>query len=203
MALVGKHAPDFDVKAVINGNEVIDSYTLSQFRGSKYVLLFFYPLDFTFVCPTELHAFQEKLSEFEARDVQVIGCSVDSWFSHVAWLDTPKSKGGIQGVQYPILSDFNKEISTVYGVLNQELGAAYRGLFLMDKEGIVRHELVNDLPLGRNVDEALRVVDALQFTEKHGEVCPANWNKGDKSMTADQDGLEVYFNSEESTLTVN
>ncbi|RAP32056.1 thioredoxin peroxidase [Candidatus Marinamargulisbacteria bacterium SCGC AG-414-C22] len=201
--LVGKKAPDFDVKAVINGGDVVDSYTLSQFQGEKYVVLFFYPLDFTFVCPTELHAFQEKLAEFKLKNVEVVGCSVDSWFSHKAWLETPKIKGGIQGVTYPIISDFNKEISTAYDVLKEDLGASYRGLFLIDKEGIVRHQVVNDLPLGRNVDEALRLVDALQFTEKHGEVCPANWTQGQQSMKANQEGLEEYFATEEkNTVSV-
>lgn len=200
MALVGKQAPDFDVKAVINGGEVVDSYTLSQHKG-KYVVLFFYPLDFTFVCPTELHAFQEKLDAFKAKNVELIGCSVDSWFSHVAWLNTPKSQGGIQGVTYPILSDFQKTIARDYDVLVEDaeegnFGAAFRGLFLIDKEGIVRHQVINDLPLGRNVDEALRMVDALQFNETHGEVCPANWNAGDKAMKADQDGLKDYFQTE-------
>jgi peroxiredoxin (alkyl hydroperoxide reductase subunit C) len=193
--LVGKEAPNFDEKAVINGGEVVDSFTLNQFRG-KYVVLFFYPLDFTFVCPTELHAFQSKLAEFESRNVQVIGCSVDSWFSHAAWLNTPKLKGGIQGVTYPLVSDFNKEISRSYDVLKEDLGASYRGLFLIDKDGIVRHQVINDLPLGRNVDEALRMVDALQFTEEHGEVCPANWAQGEKSMKADTEGLHAYFNDE-------
>ena len=193
--LVGKEAPNFDEKAVINGGEVVDSFTLNQFRG-KYVVLFFYPLDFTFVCPTELHAFQTKLAEFESRNVQVIGCSVDSWFSHAAWLNTPKLKGGIQGVTYPLVSDFNKEISKSYDVLKEDLGASYRGLFLIDKDGIVRHQVINDLPLGRNVDEALRMVDALQFTEEHGEVCPANWAQGEKSMKADTEGLHAYFNDE-------
>ena len=202
MSLIGKEAPQFDVKAVVNGGEVVDSYTLAQQKG-KYVVLFFYPLDFTFVCPTELHAFQEKLSEFESRNVQLIGCSVDSWFSHVAWLDTPIEKGGIQGVKYPILSDFNKTISRDYEVLCEELGASYRGLFLIDKEGIVRHQLINDLPLGRNVDEVLRMVDALQFNETHGEVCPANWRQGEKAMTADKDGLALYFNSDKKTVVVN
>ena len=201
MNLIGKQAPDFDVKAVVNGKDVVENYTLSQFKG-KYVVLFFYPLDFTFVCPTELHAFQEKLGDFESKNTQVIGCSVDSWFSHQAWLNTPKAKGGIQGVSYPILSDFHKSISKDYDVLNEELGASYRGLFLIDKEGIVRHQLINDLPLGRSVDEALRLVDALQFTEKHGEVCPANWRAGEKSMTADTEGLETYFATEKEVLSV-
>eukprot|EP01051_Picozoa_sp_SAG22_P016897 SAG22_NODE_2488_length_2517_cov_1.764268_3_plen_197_part_00 len=190
--LVGKKAPDFTVKAVVNGGEVKDAVTLSDYRG-KYVVLFFYPLDFTYVCPTELHAFQEKLAEFEKRNTQVIGCSVDSWFSHVAWLKTPKKQGGIEGIQYPILSDFNKEISKAYDVLCDDLGASYRGLFLIDTNGVVRHQVVNDLPLGRNVDEALRMLDALQFFEKNGEVCPANWNQGEKAMAPNETGLNSYF----------
>ena len=202
MNLIGKKAPDFDVKAVINGNQVIDHMSMSEFEG-KYVVLFFYPLDFTFVCPTELHAFQEKLAEFEAKNTQVIGCSVDSWFSHQAWLNTPKAKGGIQGITYPILSDFNKTISKDYDVLNEELGAAYRGLFLIDKDGVVRHQLINDLPLGRNVDEALRLVDALQFTEKHGEVCPANWQAGKESMKPTSEGLEQFFGAEDKKPVVS
>lgn len=192
--LVGKQAPNFDVKAVINGSEVVDHYTLSSLKG-KYVVLFFYPFDFTFVCPTELHAFQEKLAEFEARNVQVLGCSTDSHHSHRAWLSTPKLKGGIQGITYPILADFNKEIATAYDVLVEDLGAAYRGLFLIDQAGIVRHQVVNDLPLGRNVDEALRMVDALQFNEQYGEVCPANWNKGDTALKASSEGVQAYFST--------
>jgi peroxiredoxin 2/4 len=190
--LVGKEAPDFDVKAVVDGNEIVNSYTLHQCRG-KYVVLFFYPKDFTFVCPTELHAFQDKLSEFEARDVQVLGCSVDSEFSHHAWLNTPKGKGGIEGVKYPLLADFNKTIARDYDVLDDGSGAAYRGLFLIDTNGVVKHQLVNDMPLGRSVEEALRLVDALQYVEKHGEVCPANWTKGDRAMTANKSGLDDYF----------
>ncbi|MBT6121343.1 peroxiredoxin [bacterium] len=190
--LVGKKAPDFTAKAVIDGGEVVDSYKLSDLRG-KYTVLFFYPLDFTFVCPTELHAFQEKLGEFETRNTQVVAVSVDSWFSHAAWLNTPKDKGGIQGVTYPIVSDFNKQISKDFDVLVEGLGAAYRGLFLIDKDGIVRHQVVNDLPLGRSVEETLRMVDALQFTEEHGEVCPANWTKGKKAMKPNTDGLTTYF----------
>tara|TARA_B100000586_G_scaffold249770_1_gene207880 strand:- start:36 stop:623 length:588 start_codon:yes stop_codon:yes gene_type:complete len=190
--LVGKPAPEFDVKAVINGGEIVDSYTLSALKG-KNVILFFYPLDFTYVCPTELHAFQDKLDAFESRNVQVVACSVDSWFSHVAWLNTPKNEGGIQGIKYPILSDFNKTIAMDYDVLVDGLGAAYRGLFLIDKDGIVRHQVVNDLPLGRNIDEVLRMVDALLFTEKHGEVCPANWQEGRKAMAPNTDGLKAYF----------
>ncbi len=189
--LVGKPAPDFKAKAV-TGNRIVENFSLIHFRG-KYVVFFFYPLDFTFVCPTELHAFQEKLEEFEKRNAQVIGCSVDSCFSHYAWLNSPKSKGGIQGVDYPIVSDLNKTISKDYGVLNQQEGIAYRGLFLIDREGIVRHQLVNDLPLGRSVDETLRILDALTYFEKHGEVCPANWQHGKKSMQPSQEGLERYF----------
>ena len=189
--LVGKKAPEFNLKAVIKGR-IEDQYALSSLRG-KYVVLFFYPLNFTFVCPTELHAFQERLSDFEKRGAQVIGCSVDSCFSHSAWLNTPRSQGGIEGIEYPILSDINKHIARAYDVLKEDEGIAYRGLFLIDKEGIVRHQIVNDLPLGRSVDEALRMIDALSFFETNGEVCPANWSQGKKSMKASQDGLVAYF----------
>ncbi len=190
--LVGKQAPAFAAKAVENG-KIVENYSLEDLKG-HYVLFFFYPLDFTFVCPTELHAFQEKLAEFEARNCKVVGCSVDSWYSHLAWIGTPKEKGGIEGVTYPIVSDLSKEISKNYDVLKEDEGIAYRGLFLIDKEGVVRHQLVNDLPLGRSVDEALRMVDALVFHEKHGEVCPANWKEGAKAMAPTQDGLISYFN---------
>lgn len=189
--LVGKKAPEFKAKAIVN-NQVKDSLSLSDYHG-KYVIFFFYPLDFTFVCPTELHAFQEKLPEFEQRGAQVIGCSIDSWFSHLAWLNTPKSKGGIQGITYPLVSDIHKTISRSFEVLKEEDGIAYRGLFLIDQKGVIRHQLVNDLPLGRNVDEALRVLDALIFHEKHGEVCPANWKTGAKSMKPTEQGLAEYF----------
>lgn len=188
--LVGKQAPDFTLKAVVNGK--IEDFSLSKLERD-YLLLFFYPLDFTFVCPTELHAFQERLQEFLDRDVEVVGCSVDSCFSHLAWLNTPQSKGGIQGISYPLLSDLNKSLARAYNVLNEEEGIAYRGLFLIDKKRIVRHQIVNDLPLGRSVDEAIRMVDALIFHEEQGEVCPANWQKGKRSMKATQDGLEEYY----------
>lgn len=168
--LVGKKAPEINAKAV-KGTQIIENFNLTQFRG-KHVILFFYPLDFTFVCPTELHAFQEKISDFENRNTQIIGCSVDSCFSHLAWLNTPKSKGGIQGVEYPIISDMSKTISKNYDVLISEEGIAYRGLFLIDKEGIIRHQVINDLPLGRSIDEALRILDAWIFFEEHGDVCP-------------------------------
>lgn len=190
-SLLGKKAPQFKSKAV-QKDRIIDDFSLNDFLG-KYVLFFFYPLDFTFVCPTELHAFQEKLGEFEKRNAQIVACSVDSWYSHFAWLQTPKNKGGIQGVVYPIVSDLNKEISKAYNVLKEEEGIAYRGLFLLDKQGIVRHLLINDLPLGRSIDEALRILDALIFHEKHGEVCPANWTQGEKAMLPTQEGLVTYF----------
>lgn len=193
MVLVNRQAPDFTAKAVIN-NKIVDEFKLSDYRG-KYVVLFFYPLDFTFVCPTELHAFQEKLEEFEKKNVQLIAISTDSWFSHAAWARMPKTQGGIEGVTYPLVSDFNKTIAREYGVLIEDMGVALRGLFLIDKEGIVQHQVVNNLPLGRNVDEVLRMVEALQFTEQYGEVCPANWNKGKKGMKADEDGLKEYFSA--------
>ena len=179
---------------------------MEQYKGNKYVVFFFYPMDFTFVCPTELHAFQEKLAEFEKRNVAVVGCSVDSQHSHFAWLNTPKNQGGIQGVTYPIVADLSKSISESFGVLAgsyapDENGnwvcegtpVAYRGLFLIDKEGVVRHSVINDLPLGRSVDEAIRVVDALQHFEEFGEVCPANWSKGKDALKATEDGVASYL----------
>jgi len=204
--LVGKKAPLFEADAVTNGGEFIERFSLERYIGKKYVVFFFYPLDFTFVCPTELLAFQEKLGEFEKRNVAVVGCSVDSKFSHWAWLNTPKNMGGIQGVKYPIVSDLSKTISANYDVLAGEYSSsdegnlefeggavAFRGLFLIDKQGIVRHQIVNDLPLGRNINEALRMVDALQFFEENGEVCPANWQKGDEGMKASSDGVADYL----------
>lgn len=190
--LVGRQAPEFNVEAVASGSQFVDSCKLSDYRG-KYVVLFFYPLDFTFVCPTELHAFQEKLDEFAKRNVEVIGCSVDSKFSHLAWLRTPRNRGGIEGVTYTLLSDINKTVSKEYDVLDAGGSVSLRGLFLIDKEGVVRHQVVNDLGLGRNIDEVIRMIDALQFTEQYGEVCPANWNKGDKSMKPSDEGLKDYF----------
>ena len=191
--LVGKQAPDFTAKAV-EGGKIVDSFKLSNYRG-KYIVLFFYPLDFTFVCPTELHAFSDKLAEFKERGVEVIGCSVDSHFSHLSCLNTKKTDGGIQGIKYPIVADINKTIARDYDVLVDGAGIAYRGLFLIDKNFVVRHQLVNDLPLGRNVDETLRMVDAVQYYEKNGEVCPANWTKGEKAMKPNQEGLKEYFKS--------
>jgi peroxiredoxin (alkyl hydroperoxide reductase subunit C) len=193
MSLVGQKVPEFKAKAVVK-DKIFEDFCLSDFSG-KYVVFFFYPLNFTFVCPTELHAFQEKLKSFEQRNAQVIGCSVDSCFSHAAWLNTPKEKGGIQGVSYPLVSDLNKSISKSFEVLKEDEGIAYRGLFLIDKEGFVRHQLVNDLPLGRCVDETLRLLDALIFHELHGEVCPANWSAGSKAMKPTNQGLSEYFRS--------
>ncbi len=206
MSLVGKKAPVFKAAAVVNGEEIVENFSLEQFIGKKHVVFFFYPMDFTFVCPTELLAFQEQLTEFEKRNTAVVGCSVDSKFSHYAWLQTPKNKGGINGVKYPLVADFSKTIAANYGVLAgdfdySETGefvfngnpVAYRGLFLIDKNGNVRHQLVNDLPLGRNVEEALRMVDALQYFEENGEVCPANWTKGKDALKATKEGVANYL----------
>jgi peroxiredoxin (alkyl hydroperoxide reductase subunit C) len=191
MALVGKKAPLFKASAVINGEEIVDNFSLEQYIGKKHVVFFFYPKDFTFVCPTELHAFQEKLGEFEKRGVAIVGCSTDTEQSHWGWLQLDKKQGGIKGITYPLVADTTKIISINFDTLlgdydvneNGDLFAtgdmiAFRGLFLIDKAGVVRHQLINDLPLGRNVDEALRMVDALQYFEEKGEVCPANWTKG-------------------------
>ncbi|HTL12801.1 MAG TPA: peroxiredoxin [Bdellovibrionota bacterium] len=187
--LTGKKAPGFRAQAVFGKD--IKEIQLADYQG-KYVILFFYPLDFTFVCPTELHAFQSRLSQFKERGVEVLGCSVDSHFSHWAWLQTPKGKGGIEGVTYGLVSDLGGKISRDYDVLNDE-GVAYRGLFLIDRNGVVRHQLVNDLPLGRSVDEAIRMVDALQHFEKNGEVCPADWHKGEQAMKATHESVGAYL----------
>lgn len=203
--LVGKKAPSFTAKAV-QRETIIENFSLEQFLGKKYVVFFFYPKDFTFVCPTELHRFQEEIAEFEKRDVAVVGCSTDSEFSHWAWLNTPRDKGGIEGVTYPLVADINKTISEAYDVLagqefideegNREVEGelvAYRGLFLIDKQGVVRHQVVNDMPLGRSIRECLRVIDALQHFEQFGEVCPMDWQKGEKAMTADHEGVSSYL----------
>ncbi len=205
-SLIGRKAPHFEATAVVNGKDIVSDFSLEQYIGKKYVIFFFYPMDFTFVCPTELHAFQEKLEEFEKRNVAVVGCSVDSEYSHYSWLQMPKKEGGIQGVTYPIVSDFSKSISEKFGVLAgcykpDDSGewvcdgapVAYRGLFLIDKEGNIRHCVINDLPLGRSVDEAIRVVDALQHFEEYGEVCPANWSKGKDAMKGSTDGVADYL----------
>ena len=195
--LVGKPAPDFTATAVFGNNE-IKELKLSSLRG-KHVVLFFYPLDFTFVCPSELIAFDHRLAEFQKRGVEVIGCSIDSQFTHLAWKNTPVEKGGIGQVGYPLVADLNHAICQAYDV--QTGGSvALRGSFLIDKNGVVQHQVVNNLPLGRDIDEMLRVVDALQFTEEHGEVCPAGWNKGKKGMNASTAGVAKYLAENASTL---
>ena len=188
--LVTRQAPDFAAQAVLP-DDSFDELTLSSYRG-KYVVVFFYPLDFTFVCPTEIIAFDRAVEKFEARNCQVLGISVDSHFTHLAWKKTPRDQGGIGPIRYPLVADLNKGISRDYGVLLDD-GIALRGLFLIDKEGVVRHALVNDLPLGRNVDEVLRLLDALQFTEEHGEVCPANWREGEEAMKPTAEGVAEYL----------
>jgi len=207
-SLIGKKAPAFSADAVVNGGEFVENFSLEQYVGKKEVIFFFYPLDFTFVCPTELLAFQAKLGEFEKRGVAVVGCSVDSKFSHWAWLNTEKNVGGIKGVTYPLVSDLSKTIAENFGVLAGEydfneagesifVGApvAFRGTFLIDKAGVIRHSVINDLPLGRSIDESLRMVDALQYFEKHGEVCPANWKEGEDAMTASTEGVAEYLSA--------
>jgi peroxiredoxin (alkyl hydroperoxide reductase subunit C) len=189
--LVGKQAPDFTAAAVLGNNE-ITTITLSEFTKGKYTVLFFYPLDFTFVCPSELIAFDNRLEEFKKRNVEVIGVSIDSAFTHSAWKNTPVEKGGIGQVGYTLVADVKHEIAKAYDVESAD-GVAFRGTFLIDKEGKVRHQYINDLPLGRNVDEFIRLVDALQFTEEHGEVCPAGWQKGSKGMTPNAAGVASYL----------
>lgn len=204
--LVGKKAPLFTASAVIKGYEIVNDFSLQDYIGKQYVILFFYPKDFTFVCPTELHAFQEKLSEFEKRNCAVIACSTDTEQSHWGWLQLSKKMGGIQGVTYPLVADTNKTISAAYDVLNGSYAQdeegnlvadaemiAYRGLFLIDTKGIVQHQLVNNLPLGRNVDEAIRMLDALIFTEENGEVCPANWNREKEGLKATHEGIAEFL----------
>jgi peroxiredoxin 2/4 len=206
--LVGKKAPSFKAQAVINGGEIVDNFSLDQYLGKKYVVLFFYPKDFTFVCPTELHAFQEALAEFEKQDTVVVACSTDTEQSHWGWLQLEKNKGGIKGITYPIVADTSKTISANFDVLNGEYFydennqmqatselIAYRGLFLIDKLGVVQHQLVNNLPLGRNIGEALRVVEALRFFEEVGEVCPANWSVGKSGMKANHEGVAEYLSA--------
>jgi peroxiredoxin (alkyl hydroperoxide reductase subunit C) len=189
--LVQKPAPDFKATAVVNGQ--FKDINLSTYRGDKYVVLYFYPLDFTFVCPTEIIAFNDKVKEFEKRNAIILGVSVDSQYTHLAWINTPRKQGGLGGLDYPLVSDLTKKIAADYGVLTADGAVALRGLFLIDREGLVRHELVNDLPIGRSVDEALRVLDALQHFEVHGEVCPANWQAGGQTMQPDPKGALKYF----------
>lgn len=190
-ALVTQQAPEFTAQTVMPDNSIVEK-SLSDLRGGKYAVLFFYPLDFTFVCPSEIIAFDKKLDEFKKRDCVVIGASVDSHYTHLAWKNTPRDQGGIGNVQFPLVADLSKDIAEAYGVL-VEGTVALRGLFLIDREGVVRHCVINDLPLGRNVDEAIRMVDALQFTEQHGEVCPANWHPGEEGMDASPEGVAKYL----------
>jgi peroxiredoxin (alkyl hydroperoxide reductase subunit C) len=191
--LVTRPAPDFTATAVLADNTFKEDFKLSDLRG-KYVLLFFYPLNFTFVCPSEILAFNKAVDQFEENNCQLVGISIDSHFSHLAWKNTPINEGGIGQIRYPLVSDLSKSISRDYGVL-LDAGIALRGLFLIDREGIIRHQVVNDLPLGRNVNEALRILHALQFTEKHGEVCPANWNKGEEAMKPTAEGVAAYLSA--------
>jgi len=189
--LVTKPAPDFTATAVMPDSTFKEDFKLSDYRG-KYVLLFFWPLDFTFVCPSEVIAFDRAVDRFRAKDCEIVGCSIDSQFTHFAWKNTPANQGGIGDVQFPLVADITKQISRDYGVLFED-SVALRGLFLIDKEGVVRHALVNDLPLGRSVDEAMRILDALQFTEKYGEVCPANWHEGEEGMKPTAEGVAEYL----------
>ncbi len=197
--LVGKVAPDFTAAAVMPNNEIIDNFNLHSYLRGKIGVLFFYPLDFTFVCPSEIIAFSNRATEFKARDAEIIGVSVDSKYTHLAWKNTEINKGGIGQIGYPLVSDLTKSIARSYDVLMGE-AVALRGTFLIDQQGIVRHQVVNDLPLGRNVDEALRMVDALKFFQENGEVCPAGWNKGKEGMKADAKGVADYLSNNASKL---
>lgn len=189
--LVTKSAPDFTATAVMGDNSFKDDFKLSDYRG-KYVILFFYPLDFTFVCPSEIIAFDKALAKFQEKNCEVIGVSIDSQFTHWAWKNTLVNEGGIGNIQYPLVADLDKSISRQYGVLI-DMGVALRGTFLIDKEGVIRHSVINDLPLGRSIDEAMRMVDALEFHETHGDVCPANWKEGEDAMTPTAEGVAKYL----------
>jgi len=188
-AFVSQPAPDFTAKAYVDGG--FQDITLSKYKGRK-VVLFFYPLDFTFVCPTEINAFTDSIAEFKKRNTEVIGVSVDSHFTHQAWANTSREEGGIKGINYPLVSDLAKNIAREYNVLIEGFGAALRGLFIIDKAGILMHSTINHLDLGRNIDEVLRVLDAVDFSQEHGEVCPANWKKGDKAMKPTAAGLKEF-----------
>ncbi|WP_300361331.1 peroxiredoxin [Hydrogenimonas sp.] len=190
--LVTKKAPDFTANAVLGNNEIVDNFNLYENFGEKGTVLFFYPLDFTFVCPSEIIAFDHRLDEFTSRGVNVIGCSVDSHFTHLAWKNTPVEEGGIGQVRYPLVADLTKQIAADYDVLLDD-GVALRGSFLIDTDGTIRHAVINDLPLGRNIDEMLRMIDAMHFTNEYGEVCPAGWHKGEEGMKADPKGVAEYL----------
>jgi len=191
--LVGKQAPDFTAAAVMPNGEIQEKFSLKEYLAGDYGLVFFYPLDFTFVCPSEILAYSNRAPLFADRGVKVVAVSVDSAYSHYAWRNTDPANGGLGPVKFPLVSDLTKTIARDYGVLIEDQGVALRGTFLIDRDGIVRHQLVNDLPLGRNADEALRMVDALQFHEEHGEVCPAGWQKGEKGMVASAEGVAAYL----------
>ncbi|MDD2739921.1 MAG: peroxiredoxin C [Methylomonas lenta] len=197
--LVGKQAPDFTVPAVLGDGQIVDSFSFSGATRGKYAVIFFYPLDFTFVCPSELIAFDHRIDEFKSRGVEVIGVSIDSHFTHNAWRNTPVNQGGIGAVRYTLAADMTHSICKDYDVESAG-GVAFRGSFLIDKNGMVRHQVVNDLPLGRNIDEMLRMIDALQFHEEHGEVCPAGWNKGDSGMNASPAGVAEYLSNNADKL---
>ena len=197
--LVGKQAPEFSAPAVMADGSINAEFSLNDYKG-QHIVLFFYPLDFTFVCPTELIAFSHRIAEFEKRGVQVLGCSIDSQFTHLAWRNTAIDDGGIGPVKYPLVADVKHEICRAYDVELEPAGVALRGSFLIDKSGVVRHQVVNDLPLGRNIDEMLRMVDAVQFHEEHGEVCPAGWTQGDKGMVGSTEGVASYLAEEADKL---
>lgn len=198
--LVSRQAPDFTAPAVLGNGEIVDNFTLSQAIKGKYAVVFFYPLDFTFVCPSELIAFDHRLEEFKKRNVEVIGVSIDSHFTHNAWRNTKVEDGGIGAVKYTLVADLTHEICRAYDVELPDGSKAFRGSFLIDKSGVVQHQVVNNLPLGRNIDEMIRMVDALQFHEEHGEVCPAGWNKGDKGMKDSPAGVASYLKENAAKL---
>ncbi len=198
--LVARPAPDFTAAAVLGDGSITENFKLSDYRGKKYVVLFFWPLDFTFVCPSEIIAHNNRIKQFEERGVQLIGVSIDSQFTHFAWRATPVEKGGIGEVKFPMVADVTHSIAQAYGIEAPGAGVALRASFLIDKNGVVQHQVVNNLPLGREVDEMLRLVDALQFTEEHGEVCPAGWKKGDEGMKADAKGVATYLAKHAATL---
>lgn len=198
--LVGRLAPDFTAAAVLGSGEIVDSFNLTAAIKGKAAVVFFYPLDFTFVCPSELIAFDHRMEEFTKRGVEVIGVSIDSQFTHNAWRNTPVEKGGIGQVKYTLVADVKHDICKAYDVEHPQAGVAFRGSFLIDREGMVRHQVVNDLPLGRNVDEMLRMIDALQFHEEYGDVCPAGWEKGDKGMSASTEGVAAYLSANAASL---
>ncbi len=198
--LVTKKAPDFTAPAVLADNTIVENFNLYENIGEKGAVLFFYPLDFTFVCPTELLAFDHRLEEFTKRGINVIGCSVDSQYSHLAWKNTPVEKGGIGNVRYPLVADLTKKIARDYDVLLEEAGVALRGSFLIDKDGTIRHAVINDLPLGRNIDEMIRMVDAMEFANEYGEVCPADWEKGKEAMKPTPEGVAEFLSKHADEL---